>query len=51
MAEREKAFDEAEKTRLLYVAATRAREMLVVSTWRQGKGDAEGHLVARSTRG
>ncbi len=42
MAEREKAFDEAEKTRLLYVAATRAREMLVVSTWRQGKGAAKG---------
>jgi ATP-dependent helicase/nuclease subunit A len=42
MAEREKAFDEAEKIRLLYVAATRAREMLVVSTWRQGKGAPKG---------
>ncbi|HEY4231758.1 MAG TPA: UvrD-helicase domain-containing protein, partial [Thermoanaerobaculia bacterium] len=42
MAQREKAFDDAEKTRLLYVAATRAREMLVVSTWRQGKGAAKG---------
>jgi ATP-dependent helicase/nuclease subunit A len=42
MAEREKRFEEAEKKRLLYVAATRAREMLVVSTWRQGKGKPKG---------
>src|SRR5262249_8584266 len=27
---------------LLYVAATRAREVLVVSTWRQGKGASKG---------
>ncbi len=42
MAEREKRFEDAEKKRLLYVAATRAREMLVVSTWRQGKGKPKG---------
>ncbi len=42
MCDREKAFDDAEKTRLLYVAATRAREALIVSTWRQGKGNAKG---------
>ncbi len=42
MAEREKAFDEAEKIRLLYVAATRARDALIVSTWRQGKGAPKG---------
>jgi ATP-dependent helicase/nuclease subunit A len=46
MCDREKAFDEAEKTRLLYVAATRAREMLVVSTWKQGKGNAKGTWAA-----
>ncbi|HEY2798461.1 MAG TPA: UvrD-helicase domain-containing protein [Thermoanaerobaculia bacterium] len=50
MAEREKEFDEAEKTRLLYVAATRAREMLVVSTWRQGKGAAKGTWAAFDAR-
>ena len=42
MAAHEAAFDEAEKIRLIYVAATRAREMLIVSTWRQGKGNAKG---------
>jgi ATP-dependent helicase/nuclease subunit A len=42
MAEREKRFEEAERKRLLYVAATRACEMLVVSTWRQGKGKPKG---------
>ena len=43
----EKAFDEAEKTRLLYVAATRAREMLVVSIWKQGKSEnAQGPWCA-----
>ncbi|MFY9550382.1 MAG: 3'-5' exonuclease, partial [Thermoanaerobaculia bacterium] len=46
MSEREKAFEEAEKVRLLYVAATRAREMLVVSTWKQGKGSAKGTWAA-----
>jgi ATP-dependent helicase/nuclease subunit A len=35
----EKAFDDAERTRLLYVAATRAREMLVVSVWKQGRSE------------
>ncbi len=35
----EKAFDDAEKIRLLYVAATRAREMLVVSLWKQGRSE------------
>jgi ATP-dependent helicase/nuclease subunit A len=39
MSEVEEAFEEAEKTRLLYVAATRAREMLVVSIWKQGKSE------------
>ncbi len=42
MAARETAFAEAEKARLLYVAATRARERLVVSIWKQGKGKAQG---------
>ena len=42
MEERECAFDDAEKIRILYVAATRARETLVVSTWRQGKGAPKG---------
>jgi ATP-dependent helicase/nuclease subunit A len=35
----EKVFDDAEKIRLLYVSATRAKEMLVVSIWKQGKSD------------
>lgn len=35
----EEAFDDAERIRLLYVAATRAREMLVVSVWKQGKSE------------
>ncbi|MEP6994221.1 MAG: PD-(D/E)XK nuclease family protein, partial [Acidobacteriota bacterium] len=39
MEKAEKAFDDAEKTRLLYVAATRAGEMLVVSVWKQGKSE------------
>lgn len=39
MAQIEKAFDDAEKKRLLYVAATRAKEMLVVSVWKQGKSE------------
>jgi ATP-dependent helicase/nuclease subunit A len=39
MAKIEKAFDEAERKRLLYVASTRAREMLVVSVWKQGKSE------------
>ncbi|HSS45639.1 MAG TPA: UvrD-helicase domain-containing protein, partial [Thermoanaerobaculia bacterium] len=42
MAGHETAFEEAEKARLLYVAATRARERLVVSIWKQGKGKAQG---------
>ena len=43
----EEAFDEAEKLRLLYVAATRAREMLVVSVWKQGKSEnAQGPWCA-----
>ncbi len=42
MAARETAFEDAEKARLLYVAATRARDRLVVSIWRQGKGKAQG---------
>ena len=50
MCDREKAFDDAERTRLLYVAATRAREMLVVSTWRQGKGAAKGTWAAFDPR-
>ena len=39
MEETECAFEEAEKMRLLYVAATRARESLVVSVFKQGKSD------------
>lgn len=34
----ERAFEEAERVRLLYVAATRARDELVVSRWSAGKG-------------
>jgi ATP-dependent helicase/nuclease subunit A len=39
MCEIEEAFEAAERSRLLYVAATRAREMLVVSIWKQGKSE------------
>ena len=39
MQEREGEFDAAEMTRLLYVAATRASDMLVVSIWKQGKSE------------
>jgi len=39
MCEIEETFEEAERSRLLYVAATRAREMLVVSIWKQGKSE------------
>jgi ATP-dependent helicase/nuclease subunit A len=47
MEEEEDAFDEAEKVRLLYVAATRARDLLVVSVWKQGKSDnAQGPWCA-----
>jgi ATP-dependent helicase/nuclease subunit A len=42
MAARETDFADAEKARLLYVAATRARERLIVSIWKQGKGKAQG---------
>ncbi len=41
------AFDEAERLRLLYVAATRARDMLVVSLWKQGRSEnAQGPWCA-----
>jgi len=49
MEESECAFAEAEKARLLYVAATRAREMLVVSLFKQGRSEnAQGawHALA-----
>ena len=39
MCELEEVFEAAERSRLLYVAATRAREMLVVSIWKQGKSE------------
>ena len=42
MQETEEAFDEAEKVRLLYVGATRAREMLVVSVRKTGTGKPSG---------
>jgi ATP-dependent helicase/nuclease subunit A len=35
----EAKFETAEKVRLLYVAATRAKDLLVVSVWKQGKSD------------
>lgn len=38
-AERECQFIQAEEARLLYVAATRAREALVVSNWSRGTGE------------
>ncbi len=47
MERAEEAFDDAEKIRLLYVAATRAREMLVVSVWKQGRSEnAQGPWCA-----
>ena len=47
MEKAEEDFDEAEKIRLLYVAATRASEMLVVSVWKQGKSEnAQGPWCA-----
>ena len=48
MCEIEEEFEEAEKIRLLYVAATRAADMLVVSTWRQGKSASAGRTWACS---
>jgi ATP-dependent helicase/nuclease subunit A len=42
----EETFDQAEKVRLLYVGATRAREMLVVSIKRTGTGKASGPWAA-----
>ncbi len=42
MQETEKRFDEAEKVRLLYVGATRAREMLVVGVKKTGTGKPSG---------
>ena len=42
LALREKRFDEAEKVRLLYVAATRAKERLIVSIKRNADGKASG---------
>jgi ATP-dependent helicase/nuclease subunit A len=35
----EAEFERAARVRLLYVAATRAKDMLVVSLWKQGKSD------------
>ena len=56
--ETEAAFDEAEKVRLLYVAATRARDELWVARWvggRKGKPSAwepvEEWVVAEAARG
>jgi ATP-dependent helicase/nuclease subunit A len=47
MEQVEKAFDDAERVRLLYVAATRAREALVVSVWKQGRSEnAKGSWAA-----
>jgi ATP-dependent helicase/nuclease subunit A len=47
MEQVERAFDDAEKVRLLYVAATRAREALVVSVWKQGRSEnAKGPWAA-----
>ena len=46
LQETEEAFDEAEKVRLLYVGATRAREMLVVSVKRTATGKASGPWAA-----
>ncbi|MEM7413944.1 MAG: UvrD-helicase domain-containing protein [Gemmatimonadota bacterium] len=36
----ERAFEDAEEVRLLYVAVTRAREELVVSRWPEGRGSS-----------
>jgi len=42
MQETEKRFDDAEKVRLLYVGATRARETLVVGVKKTGTGKSSG---------
>lgn len=46
MQEIEKRFEEAEKTRSLYVAATRARDLLVVSIRQTAGGKASGTWAA-----
>jgi len=46
MQEIEKRFEEAEKTRFLYVGATRARDLLVVSIRRTAGGKASGPWAA-----
>lgn len=51
----ESGFEDAEQVRLLYVAVTRAREELVVSTWPDGRGESpwaplEGWLGEHATR-
>ncbi|MGH9369563.1 MAG: UvrD-helicase domain-containing protein, partial [Thermoanaerobaculia bacterium] len=46
MAERESRFEAAEKIRLLYVGATRAKQMLVVSIKRMAAGKAGGPWAA-----
>jgi ATP-dependent helicase/nuclease subunit A len=46
MQESEKSFDEAEKVRMLYVGATRARDLLVVSIKKTAAGRAAGAWAA-----
>ncbi|HTO77106.1 MAG TPA: UvrD-helicase domain-containing protein [Thermoanaerobaculia bacterium] len=50
MEDREKRFEEAEKTRFHYVGATRARESLVVSVKRSGAGKTGGTWAALDAR-
>ena len=46
-AAREKEFDDDERVRLLYVAATRARDHLVLSLYRRSKGQkTDAHKIA-----
>ena len=50
-AEREKAMDDCERVRLLYVAATRARDHLVVGMHRPNKGVTDAAAIAKLLEG
>jgi ATP-dependent helicase/nuclease subunit A len=51
LIEREKAIEKEEKKRLYYVAATRARDLLVVPMPNQGNKDKVSHLLAGDLTG
>ncbi|MGB7294595.1 MAG: 3'-5' exonuclease, partial [Candidatus Aminicenantales bacterium] len=46
LIEQERTFEKEEKKRLYYVAATRARDLLVVPVPNQGKNDKVSHILA-----